>query len=137
VAGASAARARLVAVSVLLQLTVALQFHFLAFAGSYSRPFQRDLLSTKNHITRLLSPAHTPGRRMRPMRGSYPARYFVFQDSSQSTCACSSAHTSAIGNGTCMPLPFCTPCIVTWSVISKLPVICGLTRYPEITRLSP
>ena len=33
--------------SVLLQLTVALQFHFLAFARSDSRPFQRDLLSSK------------------------------------------------------------------------------------------
>src|SRR4029077_4707088 len=44
--------------SVLLQLTVALQFHFLAFARSYPRPLQRNFLSTENHITRLLSPAH-------------------------------------------------------------------------------
>src|SRR5260370_12091190 len=45
--------------SVLLQLTVALQLHFLAFARSYPRPFYWDFLSSKNHITRLLSPTYT------------------------------------------------------------------------------
>src|ERR1700687_1602632 len=65
-------------VPVLLQLTVALQFHFLAFSRSYPWPFERDLLSTKNHITRLLSPAHTAGGGIRPMRRSHPVSYFVF-----------------------------------------------------------
>src|ERR1700687_1001845 len=36
--------------SVLLQLTVALQFHFLALARSDPRPFQRNLLPTKNQV---------------------------------------------------------------------------------------
>ena len=68
---------------VLPQLTVALQFHFLACAGSYARPLQRNFLSRKNHITLLLPPAHTTGAGMRPMRRSYAASYFVFQDSAQ------------------------------------------------------
>jgi hypothetical protein len=66
--------------SVVLQLPVALQFHFLAFPRSYPRSFQRNFLSSKNHITRLLSPAHTAGGRIRPMRWSYSARDFVVQD---------------------------------------------------------
>src|SRR5580700_6070205 len=69
--------------SVLLQLTVALQFHFLAFARSDPRPFQRDLLPSKNHITRLLPPAHTAGAGIGPMRRSYPMRDFVFQNGAQ------------------------------------------------------
>src|SRR6266567_583783 len=68
---------------VLLQLTVALQFHFLALAGSYPRSFQRDLLSSKDHITRLLSPAQTASGGIRPMRRSHPVSYFVFQNGSQ------------------------------------------------------
>src|SRR5271170_760596 len=51
--------------SVLLQLGVTLQFHFLALAGSYPRSFQRDLLSSKNHVPWLLSPAHAAGARIR------------------------------------------------------------------------
>src|SRR5437899_12961400 len=69
--------------SVLLQLTVALQFHFLALAGSYSRSFQRDLLSSKDHITRLLSLAHTASGGIRPMRRSYAARDVLLQDRPQ------------------------------------------------------
>src|SRR5713226_6114629 len=69
--------------SVLLQLTVALQFHFLALAGSHPRSFQRNFLSSKNHITRLLSPAHTARGGIGPMRRSYPVSYFVFQDGAQ------------------------------------------------------
>ncbi len=69
--------------SVLLQLTVALQLHFLAFPRSHPRPFQRNFLSTENHITRLLSPAHATRCRIGPMRRSYPASDFIFQDGSQ------------------------------------------------------
>ena len=50
----------IVAVFRLLQLTVALQFHFLTLAGSYPWPFQRDLLSTEDHITRLLAEPLSP-----------------------------------------------------------------------------
>jgi len=75
--------APLVQFSVLLQLTVALQFHFLTFARSDPRSFQRNLLSSKDHITRLLPPAHTAGAGIRSMRGPYPMRYFVFQDGAQ------------------------------------------------------
>src|SRR6266581_7110550 len=66
--------------SVLLQLTVTLQFHFLALARSYPRSFQRDLLSTEDHVTRLLSPAHTARCGIWPMWRSYSVRDFVFQD---------------------------------------------------------
>src|SRR4029077_13203632 len=69
--------------SVLLQLTIALQLHFLALARSYPRSFQWDFLSTKNHITRLLPPAHTTRCRIWAMRRSYPASDFIFQDGSQ------------------------------------------------------
>src|SRR5205823_8425424 len=65
---------------VLLQLTVALQFHFLALAGSYPRSFQRDLLSSKDHITRLLSPAHTASGGSPPLRTSHPPSYFLLQN---------------------------------------------------------
>jgi hypothetical protein len=47
------------------------------------RSFQRNFLSSKNHITSLLSPAHTPGGRIWPMRWSYSARDFVVQDGAQ------------------------------------------------------
>src|SRR6202158_2369579 len=46
---------------VLLQLTVALQLHLLALAGSDPWSFQRDFLSSEDHITRLLSPADEAG----------------------------------------------------------------------------
>jgi hypothetical protein len=71
--------------SVLLQLTVALQLHFPAFARSYPWPFQRNLLSGKDHVTRLLPPSHTASARIRPMGWSYPASDFVMATG----CACS------------------------------------------------
>jgi hypothetical protein len=96
--------------SVLLQLTLALQFHFLALAGSYSRSFERDLLPTEDHAARLLSPAHTACCGIGPMRRSYSARLFVFQDGAQDLQSglpgqlfylrLHLGHTSAIGNGT-------------------------------------
>src|SRR5260370_24594543 len=58
--------------SVLLQLTVALQFHFLALARSYPWSFQRDLLSPEDHVTRLLSPSHTAPRGTRSMLRPFP-----------------------------------------------------------------
>src|SRR6202047_5602825 len=68
--------------SVLLQLTVALQFHFPAFPRSHSRPLQRNLLSTKYHITRLLPPAHATPCRIGAMWGPYSTSDFIFQDGS-------------------------------------------------------
>src|SRR5262249_62369258 len=45
--------------SVLLQLTEALQLHFLAFVRPHSWSFYRDLLARKHHATGLLPPPHS------------------------------------------------------------------------------
>ena len=46
--------------------------------NSFALLVVRDLLSTEDHVTRLLSPAHTAGCGIRPIRWTYAPSHFLF-----------------------------------------------------------